>query len=190
MLRRYPVGVVGVISPFNVLLILSTRSIAPALALGNAVVVKPDIRTPIAGGFIQARVLEEAGLPAGVLHVNTHAVQSERTPSASLLLLANGATDMAAFATLPLRGALVVLSACESAGGSLAHGEGTKGLLFGVFGAGVNVTLGLPIIRTSVDHGTALELSGTGKADIGSLVAAIKLASALAAGRGARASVA
>jgi len=50
-------------------LILSTRSIAPALALGNAVVVKPDLRTPLAGGFIQARVFEEAGLPAGLLHV-------------------------------------------------------------------------------------------------------------------------
>jgi benzaldehyde dehydrogenase (NAD) len=69
LLRRQPVGVVGVISPFNVPLILSTRSIAPALALGNAVVVKPDLRTPLAGGFIQARVFEEAGLPAGLLHV-------------------------------------------------------------------------------------------------------------------------
>jgi benzaldehyde dehydrogenase (NAD) len=69
LLRRVPVGVVGVISPFNVPLILSTRSIAPALALGNAVVVKPDVRTPLAGGFIQARVFEEAGLPEGVLHV-------------------------------------------------------------------------------------------------------------------------
>ena len=57
LLRRVPVGVVGVISPFNVPLILSTRSVAPALALGNAVVLKPDLRTPIAGGFIQARVL-------------------------------------------------------------------------------------------------------------------------------------
>ena len=45
LLRRQPVGVVGVISPFNVPLILSTRSIAPALALGNAVIVKPDLRT-------------------------------------------------------------------------------------------------------------------------------------------------
>jgi benzaldehyde dehydrogenase (NAD) len=69
LLRRVPVGVVGVISPFNVPLILSTRSIAPALALGNAVVVKPDIRTPLAGGFIQAMVFEEAGLPEGLLHV-------------------------------------------------------------------------------------------------------------------------
>ena len=69
LLRRDPVGVVGVISPFNVPLILSTRSVAPALALGNAVVLKPDLRTPMAGGFIQARVFEEAGLPAGLLHV-------------------------------------------------------------------------------------------------------------------------
>jgi benzaldehyde dehydrogenase (NAD) len=69
LLRRVPVGVVGVISPFNVPLILSTRSVAPALALGNAVVLKPDARTPMAGGFIQARVFEEAGLPEGLLHV-------------------------------------------------------------------------------------------------------------------------
>jgi 4-hydroxythreonine-4-phosphate dehydrogenase len=49
------------------------------------------------------------------------------------------------------------------------------------FGTAVNVTLGLPIIRTSVDHGTALELAGTGKADPGSLVAAIEMAASLVA---------
>ncbi|HKX53841.1 MAG TPA: 4-hydroxythreonine-4-phosphate dehydrogenase PdxA, partial [Nitrosospira sp.] len=48
-------------------------------------------------------------------------------------------------------------------------------------GTAVNVTLGLPIIRTSVDHGTALELAGTGKADPGSLVAAVEMAASLAA---------
>jgi benzaldehyde dehydrogenase (NAD) len=69
LLRRVPVGVVGVISPFNVPLILSTRSVAPALALGNAVVLKPDHRTPVSGGFGIARVFEEAGLPEGLLHV-------------------------------------------------------------------------------------------------------------------------
>jgi benzaldehyde dehydrogenase (NAD) len=69
LLRRAPVGVVGVISPFNAPLILSTRSVAPALALGNAVVLKPDPRTPVSGGFILARVFEEAGLPDGLLHV-------------------------------------------------------------------------------------------------------------------------
>lgn len=69
LLRRVPVGVVGVISPFNVPLILSIRSVAPALALGNAVVLKPDLRTPVSGGFAIARIFEEAGLPDGLLHV-------------------------------------------------------------------------------------------------------------------------
>ena len=69
LLKRVPVGVVGVISPFNVPLILSIRSVAPALALGNAVLLKPDLRTPVSGGFGIARVFEEAGLPAGLLHV-------------------------------------------------------------------------------------------------------------------------
>ncbi|MGI5221005.1 aldehyde dehydrogenase family protein [Nocardia sp. CA-290969] len=67
--RRVPVGVVGVISPFNFPGILSMRSVAPALALGNAVILKPDPRTPISGGLALAELLQEAGLPAGVLHV-------------------------------------------------------------------------------------------------------------------------
>ncbi len=64
--RRVPAGVVGVISPFNFPLILSIRSVAPALALGNAVILKPDPRTAMCGGVVLARVFEEAGLPAGV----------------------------------------------------------------------------------------------------------------------------
>jgi benzaldehyde dehydrogenase (NAD) len=67
--RRVPHGVVGVISPFNAPLILSSRAVAPALALGNAVVLKPDPSTPVTGGFILARLFEAAGLPAGLLHV-------------------------------------------------------------------------------------------------------------------------
>jgi benzaldehyde dehydrogenase (NAD) len=67
--RRVPHGVVGVISPFNFPLILSTRAVAPALAVGNAVVLKPDPQTPVTGGFLLARALETAGLPPGVLHV-------------------------------------------------------------------------------------------------------------------------
>jgi benzaldehyde dehydrogenase (NAD) len=63
--ERVPAGVVGVISPFNFPLILSIRSVAPALALGNAVVLKPDPRTAVCGGVVLARVFEEAGLPAG-----------------------------------------------------------------------------------------------------------------------------
>ena len=67
--ERIPVGVVGVISPFNFPQILAIRSVAPALALGNAVVLKPDPRTAVCGGVVLARVFEEAGLPEGVLHV-------------------------------------------------------------------------------------------------------------------------
>ncbi len=67
--RRRPVGVVGVISPFNFPLYLAMRAVAPALALGNAVVLKPDPRTGVCGGFVIARIFELAGLPAGALHV-------------------------------------------------------------------------------------------------------------------------
>lgn len=69
MATRVPAGVVGVIAPFNAPLILAIRSVAPALALGNAVVLKPDPRTAVCGGVTLARVFEEAGLPPGVLHV-------------------------------------------------------------------------------------------------------------------------
>jgi benzaldehyde dehydrogenase (NAD) len=69
MVVRAPVGVVGLICPFNFPLVLAIRSVAPALALGNAVVLKPDPRTAVAGGFSLARILEEAGLPDGLLHV-------------------------------------------------------------------------------------------------------------------------
>ena len=69
------------------------------------------------------------------------------------------------------------------------HDQGLPVLKHASFGQGVNVTLGLPIVRTSVDHGTALDLAGTGRADPGSLVAAIELAAELAAAtRAARAS--
>ena len=67
--RRVPVGVVGVIAPFNVPTILAIRAIAPALALGNAVILKPDPRTAISGGAMFARVFEQAGVPAGVFQV-------------------------------------------------------------------------------------------------------------------------
>ncbi|WP_433657784.1 benzaldehyde dehydrogenase [Nocardia sp. CA-128927] len=69
MTRRVPVGTVGVIAPFNFPLILSIRSVAPALALGNSVVLKPDSRTAVSGGVALARIFEAAGLPDGVLHV-------------------------------------------------------------------------------------------------------------------------
>ncbi|SDZ01118.1 aldehyde dehydrogenase family protein [Nitrosomonas sp. Nm33] len=66
---RKPVGVVSVISPWNWPFQLTARSAAPALAVGNAVVVKPASDTPVTGGLLLAKILEEAGLPPGVLSV-------------------------------------------------------------------------------------------------------------------------
>lgn len=67
--RRLPAGVVSVIAPFNFPLILSIRSVAPAIALGNSVLLKPDPRTAVSGGVVLMRIFEEAGLPAGVLQL-------------------------------------------------------------------------------------------------------------------------
>lgn len=66
---RIPMGVVGVISPFNFPLNLSMRSVAPALAAGNGVVLKPDMQTFMSGGTILAHIFELAGVPKGVLNV-------------------------------------------------------------------------------------------------------------------------
>jgi len=65
--RRVPAGVVAVIAPFNYPLTLAIRSVAPALGLGNAVMLKPDPRTSVCGGLVLQRAFEEAGLPPGVL---------------------------------------------------------------------------------------------------------------------------
>jgi len=70
---RRPVGVVGAIAPWNAALILSARSIAAPLALGNTVVLKPSELSPIVGGLIWGEIFSEAGLPAGVLNIVTHA---------------------------------------------------------------------------------------------------------------------
>jgi benzaldehyde dehydrogenase (NAD) len=69
LVRHRPVGVVGVIAPFNFPAILASRSVFPPLALGNAVVLKPDPRTAVSGGLVLAAVLEEAGLPSGLFAV-------------------------------------------------------------------------------------------------------------------------
>ncbi|MGH6622407.1 MAG: 4-hydroxythreonine-4-phosphate dehydrogenase PdxA, partial [Burkholderiaceae bacterium] len=63
---------------------------------------------------------------------------------------------------------------------AMYHDQGLPVLKYATFGHGVNVTLGLPFVRTSVDHGTALDLAGTGAADAGSLRAALALAGTLA----------
>jgi benzaldehyde dehydrogenase (NAD) len=69
MVRRVPVGVVGAITPWNSPSVLGMRVVAPALALGNAVVLKPDPQTPVCGGAMFEAVFREAGLPDGLLHV-------------------------------------------------------------------------------------------------------------------------
>lgn len=66
---REPLGVVGVISPWNFPFGLSMRSVAPALACGNTVVLKPASDTPLSGGLLLATIFEAAGLPGGALNV-------------------------------------------------------------------------------------------------------------------------
>ncbi|WP_164474937.1 aldehyde dehydrogenase family protein [Indiicoccus explosivorum] len=66
---RKPLGVVGVIGPFNFPMYLAMRSVAPAIATGNAVVLKPDSQTPLSGGTLLGKIFEEAGVPAGIMNV-------------------------------------------------------------------------------------------------------------------------
>ncbi|MFA5960586.1 MAG: 4-hydroxythreonine-4-phosphate dehydrogenase PdxA [Tatlockia sp.] len=66
---------------------------------------------------------------------------------------------------------------------AMYHDQGLPVLKYAGFGRAVNITLGLPYIRTSVDHGTALELAGTGQADAGSLLAAVEMAASMAKSR-------
>lgn len=65
---------------------------------------------------------------------------------------------------------------------AMYHDQGLPVLKFAGFGHAVNLTLGLPMVRTSVDHGTALDIAGTGRADAGSLIAAVRLAAELTRG--------
>ena len=89
-------------------------------------------------------------------------------------------------AGLRLRGPLPADTAFTPAAGhkdavlAMYHDQGLPVLKFAGFGHAVNVTLGLPIIRTSVDHGTAFDIAGSGQADPGSLFAAVELAAQLA----------
>lgn len=90
---------------------------------------------------------------------------------------------------LRLRGPLPADTAFIPAGGrkdavlAMYHDQGLPVLKYAGFGHAVNVTLGLPIVRTSVDHGTAFDIAGTGNADTGSLIAAVELAAKMAGKR-------
>ncbi|AIT82177.1 aldehyde dehydrogenase family protein [Novosphingobium pentaromativorans] len=67
--KRRALGVVGIISPFNFPFFLGIRSVAPALAVGNAVIIKPNPLATVSGGMLFADLLKKAGLPDGVFHV-------------------------------------------------------------------------------------------------------------------------
>ena len=69
MTRRVPIGVIGTITPWNSPTVLAMRVVGPALAFGNAVILKPDPQTPVCGGAVIEAVFREAGLPDGLLHV-------------------------------------------------------------------------------------------------------------------------
>jgi acyl-CoA reductase-like NAD-dependent aldehyde dehydrogenase len=72
MVKRRPVGVVGIIPPWNFPVVLSIRAIAPALACGNTVVLKPSSESAVSGGIMLAEVFEAAGFPKGVFNVVTN----------------------------------------------------------------------------------------------------------------------
>src|SRR4029079_19509536 len=69
MLRRVPAGVIRAITAWNSPSVLGMRLVAPARAVGNAVILKPDPQTPVCGGAMFEAVFREAGLPDGLLHV-------------------------------------------------------------------------------------------------------------------------
>ncbi len=71
--HRVPVGIVAVVTPWNSPINLTLRALAPALALGNAVILKPSSDSPVSGGLFHAKVFEEIGLPKGLLSVLTGA---------------------------------------------------------------------------------------------------------------------
>ncbi|MGZ0746758.1 aldehyde dehydrogenase family protein [Haloparvum sp. AD34] len=71
VVHREPAGVVTVITPWNFPLNLTMRAVAPAIATGNAVVIKPATNTPITGGLVFGKLFEEAGLPDGLVNVVT-----------------------------------------------------------------------------------------------------------------------
>jgi 4-hydroxythreonine-4-phosphate dehydrogenase len=141
-----------------------------------------DLRTRF--GLAQPRIL--------VCGLNPHAGESGHLGHEEIDVIAPVIAQLRG-AGLQLRGPLPADTAftprqLEDTDAVLAmyHDQGLPVLKYAGFGEAVNITLGLPFIRTSVDHGTALELAGTGHADSGSLLAATKLALTLIRARAAR----
>jgi 4-hydroxythreonine-4-phosphate dehydrogenase len=118
-----------------------------------------------------------------VAGLNPHSGESGHLGTEDLDIIAPAIRDSGVDARGPIPAdTLFVPERLKNADAVLAmyHDQGLPVLKYASFGRGVNVTLGLPFARTSVDHGTALDLAGTGKADPGSLIEAVKLAIELA----------
>jgi 4-hydroxythreonine-4-phosphate dehydrogenase len=121
-----------------------------------------------------------------VCGLNPHAGEGGHLGREELDIIAPVVAELRA-AGLALRGPLPADTAFTPAAGTadavlaMYHDQGLPVLKYAGFGHAVNVTLGLPFVRTSVDHGTAFDLAGTGRADPGSLRAAVALARELAA---------
>lgn len=118
-----------------------------------------------------------------VAGLNPHSGESGHLGTEDVRIIAPAIKESGVDATGPIPAdTLFVPERLKQADAVLAmyHDQGLPVLKYAAFGRGVNVTLGLPFVRTSVDHGTALDLAGTGKADPGSLIEAVKLAIELA----------
>jgi 4-hydroxythreonine-4-phosphate dehydrogenase len=120
-----------------------------------------------------------------VCGLNPHAGEGGHLGSEDEVIIAPVISEFAASGhkvrgPLPADTAFTPASGHKDAVLAMYHDQGLPVLKYAGFGKSVNVTLGLPIVRTSVDHGTALDIAGTGKADSGSLIAAVKLAAELA----------
>jgi len=121
-----------------------------------------------------------------VCGLNPHAGEGGHLGHEDAAVIAPAIAELVA-AGMNVRGPLPADTAFTTAAGhkdavvAMYHDQGLPVLKYAGFGNAVNVTLGLPMIRTSVDHGTALDIAGTGKADSGSMLAAIGLAASMAA---------
>jgi 4-hydroxythreonine-4-phosphate dehydrogenase len=119
-----------------------------------------------------------------VCGLNPHAGEGGHLGSEDMEIIAPVVAEFAARGER-VRGPLPADTAVTPASGhkdailAMYHDQGLPVLKYAGFGHAVNITLGLPFVRTSVDHGTAFDLAGTGKADPGSLVAAVELAAQL-----------
>ena len=120
-----------------------------------------------------------------VCGLNPHAGEGGHLGNEDAEIIAPVVRELAA-SGLRVRGPIPADTAFTPAAGTkdavlaMYHDQGLPVLKYAGFGHAVNVTLGLPFVRTSVDHGTALDIAGTGRADAGSMLAAIELAAKLA----------